>query len=170
MCRRHERLSVCNLLSSAHADAVVELVKIIDGLAEPWALTGSASFALQGVPVDPDDIDLQTTEAGARAVESRLGGAVTEPVECVESEEIRSYLGAARIAGVTVEVMGALQKRRADGNWTEPAPIVDLRRTVALGDVTVPVLSLAYEARAYERLGRTERAALLREHAGEYHG
>lgn len=85
MYRRHERLSVCNLLSSAHTNAVVELVKIIDGLAGPWALTGSASFALQGVPVDPDDIGLQTTEAGARAVESRVGGAVTDPVECVGS-------------------------------------------------------------------------------------
>ncbi|PSP18496.1 hypothetical protein BRC62_02970 [Halobacteriales archaeon QH_10_67_13] len=152
-------------LPAAHADAVRTLTRHLDGLAEPWALTGSTSFALQGVPVEPDDVDVQTTEAGARAAETLLGEAVTEPVERVESERIRSSLGAARVGGVTVELIGGVEKRRAEGSWTEPPPIGELRRTVALGDCIVPVLPLAYEARAYERLGRKERAALLREHA-----
>ncbi len=155
-------------LPATHADAVRTLARQLDGLGEPWALTGSTSFALQGVLIKPDDVDVQTTAAGARAAETLLGGAVTEPVERVESERIRSSLGAARIGGVTVELIGGVEKRRADGSWTEPPPIGELRRTVALGDHTVPVLPLAYEARAYDRLGREERAALLREHA-EYH-
>lgn len=155
-------------LPAAHADAARALTRQLARLGEPWALTGSTSFALQGVPVEPDDIDVQTTEAGARAAETLLGEAVTEAVERVESERIRSSLGAARIGGVSVELIGGVKKRRADGSWTDPPPIGELRRTVALGEHTVPVLPLAYEARAYDRLDREERAVLLRERA-EYH-
>jgi hypothetical protein len=51
----------------------VAAVHALDGL--DWALTGSTSFALRGVPVEPDDVDVRTTERGAyeaRACE-RLG-------------------------------------------------------------------------------------------------
>lgn len=128
-------------------------------------MIGSTNSVLQGVPVEPDDVDIQTTEAETRAAETLFGEAVTEPVERVGSERIRSSLGAARVGGVTVELIGGIERRRADGSWTEPPPIGDPRQTVALEDRTVPVLPLVYEARAYERLGKKERAGLFREHA-----
>nr|WP_247003564.1 hypothetical protein [Halosolutus gelatinilyticus] len=59
--------------------------------------------------------------------------------------------------------MGALQKRRNDGTWEEPIDVTD-HRTVVDG-VGIPVLSLDYETRAYERLGRSERVALLSEYS-----
>ena len=34
-----------------------------------WAVTGSLGFALQGVPVEPNDIDIQTDEKGAYKIE-----------------------------------------------------------------------------------------------------
>ncbi|ERG88980.1 MAG: hypothetical protein J07HX5_01130 [halophilic archaeon J07HX5] len=152
-------------LPPAHADAVSTLATALTDLTEPWALTGSTSFALQGIPVEPTDIDLQTTEAGARAVEARWNEAVTDPVSYVESDQVRSYFGAISLCGVAVEVMGALQKRDADGRWTEPPAIGELRQRVTVAGTSVPVLPLAYEANAYEQLGRTSRAALLRTHA-----
>ncbi|MFC6233223.1 nucleotidyltransferase domain-containing protein, partial [Paenibacillus allorhizosphaerae] len=35
-----------------------------------WALTGSTSFALQGLPYEPGDIDIQTDQQGAYEIES----------------------------------------------------------------------------------------------------
>ncbi len=129
-----------------------------------WALTGSLSFALQGVPVEPDDVDVQTTEAGAYELERRLSEAVVDPVSLESSDGIRSHFGAFDLAGVRVEVMGALQKR-ADGAWEPPVDVTDHRRWITVDGLDVPVLSLEYEATAYERLGRHERAALLSEYA-----
>ena len=63
--------------------------------------------------------------------------------------------------------MGAVQKRRSDGAWEPPVDVTEHRRFVDLDGRSVPVLSLQYEAAAYERLGRQERAALLSEHATE---
>ncbi|QKY20759.1 hypothetical protein B4589_010365 [Halolamina sp. CBA1230] len=153
-------------LDERYRNAIGTLVARLDG-DEPWALTGSASFALQGVPVEPNDIDVQTTEAGADAIESAFADRVVEPVSLSAAEGITSHFGALELAGVRVEIMGAVQKRRPDGAWEPPVDVTEHRRFVDLDGRSVPVLSLQYEAAAYERLGREERAALLSEHATE---
>ncbi len=61
--------------------------------------------------------------------------------------------------------MGGVQRRAPRGEWESPVAVREHRRVVDFRDRAVPVLSLSYEARAYERLGRTERAATLRAHA-----
>lgn len=152
-------------LDSQFLDVVKRLAVTLETEAITWSLTGSTSFVLQGVPFDPNDIDIQTTEEGAYAIEELLDEHVVEPVRYLESERITSHLGAFAVSGVEVEVMGAVQKRRKDGSWESPVDVTEHRRFVDVGEYRVPVLSLAYEAEAYEMRGRTERAALLAEYA-----
>ena len=132
-----------------------------------WALTGSTSHALQGVPVEPHDIDIQTDAAGARQAAEALSAYVVSPPSLAESETIRSIRGNYRIAGVAVELIGAVQKPADDGSWEIPTDPARHRRIVQIGPLAVPVLSLEYEASAYERIGRSERAELLRRYARE---
>lgn len=103
-----------------------------------------------------------TAPSGTRSGETRHP---LLSVEYAELESIRSHFGVLDFDGVPVEVMGAVQKRREDGTWEPPVDITAHREVVDFRGGRLPVLSLAYEARAYERLGRTERAALLREYA-----
>lgn len=140
---------------------------IVERLArEPlvWTVTGSTSFALQGVAVPVGDIDLQTDAAGAYAIAHRFAAEITRPVQFSGTERIRSHYGALILDGVQVELMGALQKRLPDGSWEAPVDIAPHRRWVEVAGLRVPVLDLAYEERAYRLLGRTERADLLRRH------
>ena len=130
-----------------------------------WALTGSTSFVLQGVPLSPNDVDVQTTEDGVYAIEEVFEERIIDPVSLSESEAIRSHFGVLELNGVRVEIMGAVHKRQPDGTWESPVSITDHRTFVDVEDISVPVLSLRYEAKAYERLGRSERAALLSKHA-----
>ncbi len=131
-----------------------------------WALTGSAGHALQGVPVEVHDIDVQTDESGAYAVAAALADDVVEPVRIVESGMMRSHFGRFRLHRVVVEVMGAVQTRTPGSEWLAPTDPSDHRILVPLGDQgpQVPVLSLRYEADAYDRIGRGARARLLRQH------
>lgn len=155
-------------LPRAHRQALRTLVSRLSGEPLTWALTGSTSFALQGVPVEePADIDVQTTDSGAYAIEELFPDAVVEPVSRSASDRIRSHFGELRIEGVSVEVMGDVQKRRADGSWESPVDVESHREMIEWEGFEVPVLSLSYEAAAYERLGRTERAELLREVIGD---
>jgi hypothetical protein len=150
-------------LADRHAAA---LERFLEGVPDvDWALTGSTSFALQSVPVEPDDVDVQTDGAGVRAIEESFSDAVAESIEYGDSDRMRSYLGALELEAVEVELVGELRKRDADGGWDKPVDVIDHREYIDWRDYEVPVLSLEYEATAYERLGREERAALLREHA-----
>lgn len=151
-------------LDTEYGDVLERLRETLQASSIVWALTGSTSFALQGVPVDPNDIDIQTTEAGAYAVEALFSTQVVEPVSLRTGEAIRSHFGTLSFGGVSVEIMGALRKRRENGTWDSPVDIESTREYVPFRGDRVPVLPLEYEARAYERLGRTARAAMLRNH------
>ena len=133
-----------------------------------WALTGSVGHRLQGVEVDCHDIDVQTDEAGAYEVARRLAPWVVEPVALRASPRLESHFGRLHFQDldVDVEVMGALRTHLPGGVWTPPTDPADHRLLVPLGPRRVPVLSLQYEAGAYERLGRHDRARLLRRVAG----
>ncbi len=127
-----------------------------------WALTGSLAHAIQGVPVEPHDIDIMTDQISAYDMERLFVGSVVRPVVFSEAEIIRSHFGALLIDGVQIEIMGDLQKRLEDGAWETPIDILSHRRFVVCEDLRVPVLPLEYEYQAYVKLRRPERAAVLR--------
>ncbi|WP_048152042.1 nucleotidyltransferase domain-containing protein [Palaeococcus ferrophilus] len=130
-----------------------------------WAVTGSLGFALQGVPVEVHDIDIQTDGEGAYEIERLFSEFVVEPVRFKESERIRSHFGALMIDGVKVEIMGEVQKRVND-EWEEPVDVKRYRRFVEVEGMKIPVLDLEYEYRAYLKLGRMEKAEILRRFLG----
>ena len=127
-----------------------------------WVVTGSLGFALQGVPVQPNDIDLQTDEAGAYEIESLFSDVVIRKIEFSATEWIKSHFGALQIDGIEVEIMGDIQKRGADDVWEEIVNPAQYRQMVEIAGMLVPVLSLEYEYQAYLKFGRVERAKMLR--------
>jgi hypothetical protein len=151
------------MIPDSHRRALRILLATLPTDAITWALTGSLSFALQGVPVEPHDIDIQTDEAGAYAVARCFADSLTRPVQFSATARIRSHFGAFTLERITVEVMGALQKRLPDGSWEPPVEVTLYRRWVAFEAWRIPVLDLAYEQQAYLVMGRAERAALLAE-------
>ena len=128
----------------------------------PWAITGSLGLSLQGVAIAVNDIDIQTDRDGAFEIESRLAAYIVEPVRCLVSEQIRSYLGRLEIDGIQVEIMGDIAKRLDDQTWEAPIQVAQHRRWLAIDGLQIPVLSLAYEYEAYLKLGRLEKADMIR--------
>lgn len=155
------------MIDQGHLDVLRQVVMrladetVAGGTPLVWALTGSLSFALQGVPIEPHDIDLQTDEAGAYAIERCFAAAVIRPVCFSAAARIRSHFGALCLGGIEVEIMGDIEKRLPDGTWSGPVDVAQHRRFVSVDDLRVPVLSLRYEVDAYRVLGRLEKADLL---------
>jgi hypothetical protein len=152
--------------STAHLSALRVLITCLPLKEINWALTGSTSHALQGVPVEPHDIDVQTDEAGVWKAAEALAAYCVSPPCWTESQTIRSLLGKYAIEGIEIELIGALQKRKPNGSWGTPTDPAEHRRVVEFEDLAIPVLTLEYEAVAYAELGRHERAELLRQYAG----
>lgn len=141
--------------------ALLTLIAELRPTALIWAITGSASLALQGIQVDVHDIDLRTTAADAYAIEAALARFRVRPVRVTSTGLVQSHFGALDISGVQVEIIGDMQHRLADGSWE---PVTDMRphmRWVNYQGQTVPVMSLPFLLHAYRLLGRAEKVALL---------
>ncbi|PTX47507.1 hypothetical protein C8P63_1514 [Melghirimyces profundicolus] len=137
----------------------------LEGTGIRWVLTGSLAFALQGLPFQVRDIDLQTDREGAYRMEKLFSDGAVRNIRFSSRERIRSYFGEFRWKGVRVEVMGDLQKR-VGGEWEAPVDLLRHRRWVVWERCKVPVLSLEYEYQAYRKMGRLEKAERIRKEAG----
>jgi hypothetical protein len=135
-----------------------KIVVCLKDISINWVVTGSVGMALQGMPLEVHDIDLQTDKDGAYEIERLFAESVVNPVRNIESDHIRSHLGKFEIAGIQVEVMGDIQKRLENQSWEEPVRVESYRQWVEIDGVQVPVLSLEYEYQAYLRLGKTSQA------------
>ena len=136
--------------------ALRHLAEKLNSAGVSYKIVGSTSLALHGLPVSPHDIDVETDAASAYRIEALWPEAVVDPVMLRTSPAYRSHLGRLSIDGVTVEIMGAME-RPAGGAWTPTA--ASTQSVVELEGVPVPVSWLEEEALAYIRRGRLTRAA-----------
>ncbi|AIF69851.1 hypothetical protein PAP_07305 [Palaeococcus pacificus DY20341] len=150
------------MIPQTHLKVLYKLYERLKDSNVNWVVTGSLGFALQGVPVEPHDIDIQTDNEGAYEIERLFSEFVVEPVRFKESERIRSHFGALMIEGVKVEIMGDIQKK-VNEEWEPPVDINKYKRFVQIEGMEIPVLSLEYEYQAYLKLGRIEKAKMLKE-------
>ncbi|WP_422448303.1 nucleotidyltransferase domain-containing protein [Thermoanaerobacterium sp. DL9XJH110] len=131
-----------------------------------WAVTGSLGFWLQGMPTEVHDIDIQTDKRGAYRIERLLKEYVIRKVEFSQADRIRSYFGALMIDGIKVEIMGDIQKLVGE-KWEEPVDIEKYKNFVYVHDMKIPVLSLDYEYQAYKKMGRIEKAEMIKKWLSE---
>ena len=127
-----------------------------------WVITGSMNFALHGIVIEVHDIDIQTDKSGAYAIEHRLKEFVKDNVRFLESEKIRSHFGTLEIGGITIEIMGDVEKKLANGSWDKPPNIEVHKEYIQYKGMKLPVLSLEHEYDAYLKLGRHKKAELLK--------
>jgi len=151
------------MLNPSYLNVLRKIYKRLLNTNVNWVVTGSLSFALQGIALEPHDIDLQTDKAGAYEIEHRFSEFVTRKVVFSSSEKIRSHFGALSIDGIKVEIMGDISKRLRDGTWETPVNLERYKRSIVVEDMQIPVLSLEYEYHAYLKLGRIEKAQMLKQ-------
>jgi len=152
------------MIPEQHERALRIIYNKLSGMDINWVITGSVSFCLQGVPLTPNDIDIQTDKGGAYKLENLFEERMTREVKFSSTDRIRSHFGAFELEDVEVEIMGAVQKFY-DGRWEKPIDINRNKKFVEFSGMDLPVLALRYEARAYRRYGRIEMADKLDKYA-----
>ncbi|MFW9905249.1 MAG: nucleotidyltransferase domain-containing protein [Candidatus Thorarchaeota archaeon] len=150
------------MIDPSHIKVLKFIIDHLESKNITWAITGSLSMALQGVPVIPNDIDIQTDEIGAYEIEKLFKDYVTRPITFYGDPSIKSHFGSITIFGIQVEIMGGVQKLLPNGTWEPPIDIQPHRQLIKLKGMDIPVLSLKYEESAYRKLGRIKRADFLK--------
>lgn len=148
-------------LSPQHLKVLRMIAHSLETTTIKWAVTGSCSLALQGLPVAVGDIDLRTDAPGAYAIEALFQPYRTQPVRFLTSDRIRSHLGVLAISDIQVEIIGDMIYRLADGSWSSPVDLDSVKRSVE--PLQVPVISLESLRDSYRLLDRPEKVALIEE-------
>jgi len=141
--------------------ALLALHGSLKGRAVRWAVMGSLSHALQGLKIQPNDIDITTTRRGAHKIEQLLEPHVTRPVTYSQADRVRSHLGELTLHGVKVQIIGDMETSTDNRTWT-PLPNDHPHPHIKVAGASIPVRTLEQETQTYTRLGRTERAEKLR--------
>jgi len=149
-------------LPEQHTQVLRLLVERADPVENLWALTGSAGLRLQGVDIPVNDLDIQTDAKTIYLLEKKLAEFMKVSVHVWESEHTLSYHGQAEIDGLQVEFLGDMRHRRSAGTWEPPLDITSALVWIDWHGVKIPALSLAHEALAYEKMGRIQKAELIR--------
>jgi hypothetical protein len=147
-----------------HLSALKKILTALEGQPINWAITGSLGFALQGVKVEVHDIDIQTDRESAYTIQQLFSDYMTKEVRFSSTDRIRSHFGAFEIDGIEVEIMGDIQKKLTDATWEDPINPRDHLVWIEFEGMRIPVLSLPYEYQAYIKLGRFEKAEMLRQY------
>ena len=119
-------------------------------------------MALQNVDVSPRDIDILTDRRGAFQIGELLKDYEIRKVGLTRSEKLCSYLGKFQIEGLEVEVIGDIQAKTSEGEWTKQFR-PKRKITLNLKNMKIPASPLEVELKAYKILERTERVQKIEE-------
>ncbi|MBU4501844.1 MAG: hypothetical protein KKA79_04575 [Nanoarchaeota archaeon] len=109
---------------------------------------GGTNLEIQGVGVKANDIDILTDEKGAYEIGKALKEYETEPVGYTEKTNFPCHRGEFMIDDIEIEVIG----EQNDENII----IIDM------GSFEIPCRTLESEYKSYIRLGREEKAKLIK--------
>ena len=126
-----------------------------------WVLAGSLSLALQGISVEPHDIDLLTDRQGAFRINAMLKKYEQKAVDYAETEKVSSFFGVFEIQGVKVEVMGDYRERQGT-KWVSLSRRLANPKIIEVDGVRIPVCSLEDHLVSYRRLKRPKDAEKIR--------
>ncbi len=136
---------------------ILQVLKLIEsrlrGSGIRWVLAGSVSLALQGVDVNPNDIDILTDRNGAFQINRILKEYEIRPVRLRRSKRFQSYFGEFEINGVRVEVMGDL-KERVGLEWRDLSHRLSAPKITKVEEVKLPISPLEDQLRSYRALRR----------------
>lgn len=129
-----------------------------------WTVVGSVSLALQGIDIEPNDIDILTDEHGAFQIGLLLKEYEVKPVR-FRADIFESFYGLYDIQGTKVEIIGDLRVK-IDGILVSLSDKIKPPKLIQIDSMTIPVSSLHDQLFFYEKLGRekdTERIYKIRE-------
>jgi S-adenosylmethionine-dependent methyltransferase len=141
--------------------ALRQIARCLDQAGVAYKVVGGTSAALHGVPIPVRDLDLETDVEGAYRFQALFADHAVQPVAWRESETYRSHFGRYDLDGLSVEVMGDVQRREGDG-WVPT--MARTEATVDLEGTAVRVSWLEEETLAYVRRKRLDRAAACLSH------
>jgi len=145
-------------------EVLKKLAKIFEENNINYCIVGSTSLLLEGVPVEPEDIDILTTKDFVLKMDELLSSYRLEECKLKESENFRSYFGKYKIDGINVEVMGELQIRK-NGKWSKALTPSSIKtKYVSLNGEKVRIAKLEETYKFCKEIGKEKTCETIEEY------
>jgi hypothetical protein len=133
-----------------------------------WAVGGSASLALHGLPIDPRDVDVLADQvAVAELVDGLEDTVVTDHAPWDRGDVRAARRVLAVVEGVELEILVGVEVVDSNGRVIMTTPSLDRVELIVLNRRPIPVLPLSTMWAVLGATGREERAAVVREAIGQ---
>lgn len=127
-----------------------------------WAVGGSASLALHGLPVDPGDLDLLVDQVAAAELVYALRGALVSDEALWDRGDVRAVRRAlAVVHGVEVEILEGVEAVGPTGDVVVATPDLDRVDRIFVNGRQIPVLPLSTMQAVLDATGNRDRAAMV---------
>jgi hypothetical protein len=127
-----------------------------------WAVGGSASLALHGLPVDPGDLDLLVDHVAAAELVDGLRGAVVSDEAHWDRGDVRAVRRVlAVVLGVEVEILEGAEAVGPTGDVVVATTDLDQVDRIIVSGRRIPVLPLPAMQVLLDMTGNRERAATV---------
>ncbi len=103
---------------------------------------GSTGLALQGVTIEPKDIDITISRENVERVQELLRDFCLQPIQYSSNGQFRSFFGKFDILGIKVEIMADLEIL-VGGNWIKSVSIDQPDTVVVLDGCNFPMREFA---------------------------
>jgi hypothetical protein len=120
-----------------------------------WVLAGSLSLALQGIEIEPNDIDILTDQLGALKINSISKKYEIKKVKYYETEKAVSFFGVFEIEDVKVEVMGDYKEKQGS-RWVNFSKRLENPKIIEVDGIKIHVSSMKDQLRSYRRSKRPQ--------------
>lgn len=124
-----------------------------------WVVTASASLALQGINVEPHDIDIATDARGEK-IFGKTFSDETKPVKLSETSLFRSHISEFTVKGMRIHVVRGF-KAKLEGKWWRPKTLENSKK-IRFKGMTLRVSDLREELFFYENSSRRKDAEKTR--------
>ncbi len=151
------------LKKSTYKDEISNFVKIFQsfmGMYENWYIIGSCSLFLQGVNIEPNDIDILTDSEGIELIKKTCKYFVIDDIISKDNGEIRSIYGKITISNISIDVM-AIPENKVGDKWIAHDEVSNHKKTVEIDSIKIPVRDLLYEKEIYERIKDEKKVAAI---------
>ena len=134
-------------MKESYKNALKEVYTRLKNKEINWAIFGSTNLLLQGINVEPNDIDILTDNKGAYEIEKLLIEYSTKKVKYSSDGKVTSHFGALGISGVKAEIVGDYTSNK------DMQLILDVKDKIMVNfeDIQIPCLPLEKELIAYKK-------------------
>lgn len=130
-----------------------------------WCLVGTTNLIIQGVKIEPSDIDIITDDEGAYLLSKVFKDFEVKPLNYSSDDKFRSFFSTYQIKNIKVEVMGGFQHKTSKGAWSRVMVPKNLKcKAIKVKDYKINIVPLDVAYKFYKEVGRETTAQKIKEY------